>query len=261
MAEDTGARNRYLSAAAAASTAALLIRHPIAFYIAALLGLMTADPDAMNKAMEQWKTTQAGGKTDELATLRDSVKSLIERLEEDAKWEGETAKTVKDTMTAFLKELDKAAGLRDGVGDALGSAAKLYDSLSWVAVSIGSVMTAYAAYMAAAIAFPQLRLPAMVAINPALQQSSQTTWGLIKKQLLFLALLSPLFGGAYALSAQQGAEIQKMAAATPFIGGHGLGNDPTSKRPIPTPVMSPDAAGAAKGQPDTPNPVTGSTSK
>jgi hypothetical protein len=239
---DAEARNRFISAASVASVASVAIMHPIAFSIAAMLGLLVSDPDGMVKAKDEWKTTTAGGKTGELEELRTSITTLIERLEKDAKWEGPTAETAKGVMRQFLKELDSAAEQRNGIGDALGSAAKLYNVLSYVAVAIAALMTAYAAALTASTAFPPLRLATQAAVTPALVQTGITVKGLVTTLTQVTITLGLLYTGTSQLTSQQATKFMELKAM-PNFGGTGLGNDPYSKSPMMKPIMDPSLTG------------------
>lgn len=221
------ARERFMGAAALALGSAFFIRHPMAFSIAAALGVVTADPDSMRDAMDKWKTEQAGGTTKELEELRNSVNSLAERLKKDAHWEAGTFDILKPLMDDFIVQTDNAAKQRDGVGDALNSSAKLYDTLSWVAVAVAGAMAIIAACVSATRTNP-VSAPVGEASAAAGLKGLWTTVKPVLKTLWTLAMtVGGVFMGVQMLSMNQAVKFQSMEAM-PMFNGLALGNDPTS---------------------------------
>lgn len=97
MAEEgsTGAKQRYITAATVATGAAFIIRRPLAFSIATMLVAMISDPDGWLKAITEWKTRLAGGKTEELDKLATAIPKLLDYLKDAVKWEGDTFRQVE----------------------------------------------------------------------------------------------------------------------------------------------------------------------
>ncbi|WP_113700918.1 WXG100 family type VII secretion target [Nonomuraea lactucae] len=227
MADITGARNRFIMAATVSAGAALVIRRPIAMSIAVSLGVMMADPDTMLKAMKEWKTKAQGGSTEELDQLVKSVRSLVERMEHDAHWDGAAKLAFDAVAEPFVEELEKMGTARDGIGDALKSSADLYDKLSYVAVAVALVMVGWAILVSVAKLNPGTWIGAEIALTGGMQ----ALWTWVKPLLISLAVFT---GGVFAVyqgvgmkSMEQAMKFQNMKAM-PMMNGYGLGNDKES---------------------------------
>ncbi|MBN6056471.1 hypothetical protein JYK22_31375, partial [Nonomuraea sp. RK-328] len=235
-AESSGAKERYITAATAAAGAALVIRRPLAFTIATALAAMVCDPDEFAKAVNEWKTKGAGGRTDELDKLKEDVPKLLDYLKKEVKWEGETFKMVEKAMTDFVTECENDAKQRDGAGDGCRSAMELYIAMSYFAAATAGLLVAWAIFMGVATVSLWGRAAAEVAVTPVLGQTANTTRGVVMKALMFAGMLSMLFMGISQLSAKQQAKLQQLGASANFS-QLGLGNDKATGMLTPKMIM------------------------
>lgn len=224
MAELAGARNRFIIAATVSAGAALVIRRPLAMSIAVSLGVMMADPDAMLKAMQEWKTKAQGGLTEELDELVTSVRSLTERLEKDAKWDGAAKMTYESVAEPFVQELEKMGLARNGIGDALKSSADLYDKLSYVAVGVAFAMVAWAVLVSVGKLNPGTWVASEIAVTGGLQALWTSLKPILLKLAVFTGAVMGVYQGVSMLSMDQVMKFQNLQA-TPMMNGYGLGND------------------------------------
>ncbi|WP_157252316.1 hypothetical protein [Nonomuraea typhae] len=236
-----GARERFVTAAAMTLAASFVIRRPLAFSIAAALGMVISDPEAMKRAAAEWKTKNAGGSTAELGEIRDSVKSLLERLQTDAKWEAGTREIVDSTLKSFISETENCEKQRDGVGDALDSCGNLYETLSWVAMGIATAMTVWAGVLLASKATPVTALAAEAGSNAVVSGLWATIRPTMMKLMTFLVALGLLYSGVTALTAEQSAKFMGMEVQANFS-GTGLGNDQATGRLTPQLLQDPKLA-------------------
>ncbi|MGW7479237.1 WXG100 family type VII secretion target [Nonomuraea muscovyensis] len=237
MAELTGARNRFIIAATVSAGCSLIIRRPLAFAIAAGLGVIMADPEGMLEAMKEWKTKAEGGLTEEVEELVRSVRSLNDRLKNDAHWDGAARVAYEAVAEPFIEELEKLGTGRNGIGDALKSSADQYEMLSYFAVATAMAMVAWAVLVSVGKLTPATWVTSEIALNAGLGSLWTALRPILFKLGIFAAGVFAIYQGVSMQNLEQAGKFQNMMAM-PMVEQYGLGNDPNSgalvQKPIPT---------------------------
>ncbi|MFI6596326.1 hypothetical protein ACIBHX_08760 [Nonomuraea sp. NPDC050536] len=238
-----GTRNRFFLAAALATYAAAVIRRPLAFSIAAGIGLTIADSDQMRAAKVPWKTKQNGGDTQEIDQLMNDVNKLKDDLKNKAHWEAGSFELVSGQIDEYIKQAKNMAGQRDVVGDNLDASAKHYDMVSWIALSIAGVM----ATLATLSLMGKINLAAAVATQAATNAGLQGLWERFKPLLMKVAVFAGATYGVYQLasltSQQLAMKFQDMKIPTATFGATALGNDAKSGAVTPVAIKDPAMGG------------------
>ncbi|MEV4395655.1 WXG100 family type VII secretion target [Nonomuraea sp. NPDC049607] len=135
----------YITAVGIASGATVLIRRPWAFYIVAMIGLMTSDPGRMSGSSKTWRTTDNGGTTSELAALEEQLKQLQATVTgTGTTWEGTAREKFDEAYADFTKSLATLRSTRNATGEAVDQSAKLYYAGAITCVGVASLMMAVA---------------------------------------------------------------------------------------------------------------------
>jgi hypothetical protein len=224
VAELTGARNRFLVAATVSAGCAWIIRRPLAFSIAAGLGVMAADPEAMLEAMKKWKTTAEGGLTEELENLVRWMESFKDKLKKDATWDGAAFNAMEVAADGFIAAVGELGVARNGIGDTLKSSADLYDKLSYVAVAAAMAMVVWAVLVSVGKLTPGTWAGTQIAVNAGLKALFTSLRPILIKLAVFSGGVFAIYQGVTMKSMEQEAKLKSMMAVP--IEQHGLGNDP-----------------------------------
>ncbi|GAA3471588.1 hypothetical protein [Nonomuraea roseola] len=212
MADGLGVE-RFTSAASLALGAAMLMRRPIAFVIPLAIGLMQGHPDGMKVATQAWKTIDAGGLTEEIRALRDSLAHFAKDLDARARWTGQAREQVMGLLSEIDDQLLQNVELRNGTGGGMEGASKLWDKLSYVAGAVALGMFFLAIFMRSSWALgPVGGATGELTATPILSRLWATIKAAKGKLLVAAFALSGIWMGIQALSQQQQAKLESMKA-------------------------------------------------
>ncbi|MFI9550152.1 WXG100 family type VII secretion target [Nonomuraea endophytica] len=132
-------KDLYSMAFITASGAALLIAQPWAFYVASMIGVMVSNPGQMADSARTWRTTDNGGTTSELNSLKTELGAMKTELGD--KWEGAAFEQFVQAYDGYVKSLETLESTRNATGEALDQSAKLYYVGAFICLSVASLMT------------------------------------------------------------------------------------------------------------------------
>ncbi|NRQ39075.1 WXG100 family type VII secretion target [Nonomuraea sp. NN258] len=182
----------YLTAAGLAVTAAFMIRQKWAFYVAAAIGLMVADPGGMSNSAMIWRTTDQGGSTAELDELDRSLDRLKDRLKEEGKWDGQAFDTFAGVHETFKKSLKTLKETRNDTGQAVDQTAAVYHYGAYVCLAVASAMMVLGVIRLASSFNPFTAAASEVATAAAGAATTQTVRQMLMKQGKLVAILATI---------------------------------------------------------------------
>ncbi|WP_327087490.1 hypothetical protein OIE66_34955 [Nonomuraea sp. NBC_01738] len=130
----------FKTAAATALTAALMIRQPWAFYVAAAMGTLISDPAAMDARAKQWCTPDQQGTAKDVDDLIASVGAMKKELYDAGKWDGGAYEQFVTVCDDYVKSLTQIKSGRNDTGTACRQAAKFYFMVAIILQGIALLM-------------------------------------------------------------------------------------------------------------------------
>ncbi|WP_219495580.1 WXG100 family type VII secretion target [Nonomuraea coxensis] len=145
-----------MGAASTAIVSAFFVGQPWAFYVAGAIGTLVSDPEGMDTAAENWRTTDhhKDGLVEELSTLDTRLTELKTQLQTDGTWKGEAFKSFEAVHTSYKDSLKQLKEVRNATGDGVSSTATFYKVSTVVCSAIAAAMAGLAIYKVASKASP-----------------------------------------------------------------------------------------------------------
>ncbi|MEZ7129209.1 WXG100 family type VII secretion target [Nonomuraea sp. AD125B] len=145
-----------MAAAGTATASAFFIGQPWAFYVASAIGTLVSDPEGMETAANNWRTSDhhAEGLVTELKSLDEQLTELKTTLQNDGTWEGEAFKSFETVHTSYKDSLKQLKEVRNATGDGVSSTAGFYKVCTYVCSAIAAAMAGLAIYKVASKASP-----------------------------------------------------------------------------------------------------------
>ncbi|MET8988934.1 hypothetical protein ABZW49_26085 [Nonomuraea wenchangensis] len=143
-----------MAAAGTALASAFFIGQPWAFYLASALGTLISDPEGMDNAAKNWRTSDHSGEVEELDKLDTELTKLKTQLQDDGTWEGEAFKSFETVHTSYKNSLKQLKEVRNATGDGVSSTAGFYKKCTYVCWLVAAGMAGLAIYMVASKASP-----------------------------------------------------------------------------------------------------------
>ncbi|MEV5554299.1 hypothetical protein AB0L44_11615 [Nonomuraea wenchangensis] len=143
-----------MAAAATALGSAFFIAQPWAFYVASAIGTLVSDPEGMENAAKNWRTSDHRGEVEELDKLDAELVNLKTQLQDDGTWEGEAFKSFETVHASYKDSLKQLKEVRNATGDGVDSTAGFYKVCTYVCCTIAAAMAGLAIYKVASKASP-----------------------------------------------------------------------------------------------------------
>ncbi|MGA5756858.1 WXG100 family type VII secretion target [Nonomuraea bangladeshensis] len=141
-------------AASTALASAFFIGQPWAFYVASAIGTLVSDPEGMETAAKNWRTSDHNGEVEELDKLDTELAGLKTQLQNDGTWEGEAFKSFEAVHTSYKDSLKQLKEVRNATGDGVDSTAGFYKVCTYLCNAIALSMAGLAVYKVASKASP-----------------------------------------------------------------------------------------------------------
>ncbi|MEU9887529.1 hypothetical protein [Sphaerisporangium sp. NPDC051011] len=186
-----------------AGIGAFSVLNPRGWPIFLMAGASLSNPGGMDKAAKDWHSVASDfdGLVTELTNLTKSVP--------DDKWTAEDRKAFEDSVAAFKAELKKSGEVHDGVGDSMQGMATLYYAFAVVVFTVGGILLALIAAVAAALATGVGAAPAQAAAGAIATGLQKVVELAQKKKLLALGVASTLMYLAYQWNQGKQSDLQQ----------------------------------------------------
>ncbi|MEU6729012.1 WXG100 family type VII secretion target [Nonomuraea wenchangensis] len=143
-----------MAAAGTATASAFFIGQPWAFYVASAIGTLVSDPEGMETAAKNWRTSDHNGEVEELDKLDTELTNLKTQLQNDGTWEGDAFESFETVHTNYKNSLKQLKEVRNATGDGVNSTAGFYKVCTYLCSAIATAMAGLAVYKVASKASP-----------------------------------------------------------------------------------------------------------